>query len=121
MKFEGNKELPSLEFVENEGYLKIWGRCISLTAREDFWNVLIEKMKEYLEEPKDIIFDIDLIFFSTVSAKSILDLLKIMQEKIKDNNKNLTVNWIYEDEDGLEAGENYFSILNKIDWKFIKK
>jgi hypothetical protein len=41
MKFEGNHELPSLEFLEDEGSIRIWGRSLSTEAKLDFWGPLM--------------------------------------------------------------------------------
>ena len=121
MKFEGNHELPSLDFNEEEGKLRIWGRSISTEARADFWKPLIEKMKDYLDSPRDIVVEFDLEFFSTVSAMLILEFLKLLQDKVLANKGTLVIKWVYEDEDGRESGEDYASIVSKPEWRFIEK
>ena len=80
MKFEGTKELPSLEFDEVIGHLKISGISISIEAA-DFWNPLIEKMKIYLEDPRDIHLEISLEYFNTTSSKKLLDLLNVIDKE----------------------------------------
>jgi len=121
MKFEGNHELPSLEFIEDEGKLKIWGRSTSIEARADFWEPLIDKMDEYLNDPCDIVIELDFEYFSTVSAKLILEFLYLCQSKAVQHSRKTLVKWIYDDDDGREAGEDYASMVNKINWKFINK
>jgi len=115
MKFEGNHELPSLEFDEATGYMKISGYSVAMDDR-DFWGPLTAKVEEYLEQPRDINLDIELEYFNTPSAKRLLHLLKIIDDKAK----NAIVTWIDDDdEDMREAGEDYASMINKnIKWKF---
>jgi len=122
MKFIGSKNLPSLEFNEDEGILKIYGRSIEPEADEDFWKPLRDKIDEYLDDPKNIILSIDLEYFATSSSKAMHKLFKMFQNKnVIKNKKEVLINWYYEDEDIFEAGEDYKSMFPKINWKFIKK
>ena len=120
MKFEGNHELPSLELIEDEGILKIWGRSIMMEPK-DFWQPLYEKMDVYLEDPRDIVISIDLEFFNTPTAKKLLDLLNLLKVKTDKNKRKLLIKWFYEDEDIKEAGEDYQSMITNSKWKFIEK
>ena len=121
MIFTGNHELPSLEFIEDEGRLKIWGRSIATEARADFWQPLIDKLEEYLEDPRDMAVTIDLDYFATSSAKSLLVVFNLLADKAIIKNRKVIIKWIYEDEDMLEAGEDYSSMVSKLEWKFIEK
>ena len=122
MKFKGTHDMPSLDFFEDEGRLIIAGRSTAVRAKADFWEPLIEKMEEYLLEPRDITLTIHLEFFATSSAKALLQLLNLLQEKvIIDNKRKLLIKWIYDDEDMLEAGEDYSQMVNKPEWKFIEE
>ncbi len=61
-------------------------------------------------------------YFNTSSSKCILDVFKKLENVFKKNNEEgVTINWYYEedDEDMLEAGEDYQSIL-KIPFKMIE-
>ena len=61
--------------------------------------------------------NIQLEYFNTSSSKCILDLFK----KLEAINKAITIHWYYEvdDEDMLEAGEDYEAIIN-IPFKMIE-
>jgi len=120
MIFEGNHELPSLEFIEDEGKLKIWGRSISTAAKEDFWSPLLHKLEYYLLEPRDMVVSLSMEFFASSSAKLILDMLRLLEKKCIKNERKVLIKWYYDDDDMLEAGEDYLSIVPKLDWKFIK-
>jgi hypothetical protein len=120
MIFKGTKDLPSLEFIEDEGYIKIWGRAIATEARLDFWQPLIDKMEDYLKTPRDIVLHLELEFFSTPSAKAILDLLKLIEKKVVKNERILTIKWFSdEDEDSREAGEDFASMIPHANWEII--
>lgn len=122
MKFEGTDKLPSLEFNEDSGKIKIFGRSVGVEAKEDFWNPLIEKLNNYLDEPRDIEITIDLEFFSTASSKSILEMFRLVKQKVvKEYHKKFIVEWVYDDEDLLEAGEDYESMVSDCYFKFIEK
>ena len=122
MIFVGNNELPSLEFIEDEGTLKIWGRSTSTEAKLDFWKPLLDKMEEYLDDPRDIVLTMEMEHFATSSAKSMLELFNLLSNKTVINHKRkVLIKWIYEDEDMLEAGEDYNSMVPKLQWKFIEK
>ena len=120
MEFKGNHELPSLLFNEEIGLLKIWGKSISM-ERDDFWNPLNEKMREYLEEPRNISLSIDLEYFNTTSAKAIFDLFKLIEKRTTSMKTNFDIEWVYEDTDIEEAGRDFNIIVKKADWTFIKK
>ena len=122
MKFEGNHELPSLEFIEDGGMIKIWGRSIATEARADFWSPLIDKLDTYLDEPRDIVVIIEMEFFATSSAKAMLEMFNLIADKVVVKNKReAVIKWISEDEDMEEAGEDYQSMVSKLTWKHIKK
>ena len=121
MKFEGNHELPSLEFIADEGTLKIWGRSIATSAKADFWDPLYDKMEEYLPGPRDIIFSLDLEYFATSSARAMMELFKLMERVSKDSDRKILVKWFYDDEEMLEAGEDLISMVTKLEWKLVDK
>ncbi len=114
MKFEGNHELPSLEFNEDKGTLKIWGRSTGTEAKMDFWQPLIEKMEDFLQDSKELFVTMNLEFFATSSAKAMLKLLRVLEK----SHKPVFIEWLFDDEDMLEAGEDYQSMMPGLNWKF---
>jgi len=57
--------------------------------------------------------NIQLEYFNTSSSKCILDVFKKLENLQNKNRAEVVINWYYEedDEDMLEAGEDYQSIL----------
>jgi len=119
MKFKGDKDLPSLEFYEEMGILKLSGRSTSVGAIENFWKPLLEKLEKYLETPRNMFLSINLEYFSTASAKAILDMFKLISKKL--DNKKFIIEWYWDDEDILEAGEDYQTMIPEAEFKFIDK
>ncbi len=64
--------------------------------------------------------NVQLEYFNTSSSKCILDVFKRL-ESIVNNGHDVIINWHYEedDEDMLEAGEDYQSII-KVPFKMIE-
>ncbi len=94
------------------GKFKIRGRSIHENPSK-FFDPLMEWMMQYTENPGDpTVFDIELEYFNSGSQRYILDILWLLIEKL--NNKKLIVNWYYEDgdDDLLERGQYYESVLN---------
>jgi len=78
----------------------------------DFYRPLVAWVDEYVQNPPQMtIVNVHLEHFNTSSSKSILEVFKAL-DPIKQSEKEVVVNWFYEDddEDIMEAGENYEAI-----------
>ena len=117
---EGTPKTPTVEFNAEEGKVEIKGRSIPENSVE-FYNPLIAWLEAYGSNPKDVTqVNIQLEYFNTSSSKCILDVFKKLEGLAKAGN-DIKVNWFYEedDEDMLEAGEDYQSII-KLPFKMIE-
>jgi hypothetical protein len=117
---EGTQKTPTVEFNAEEGKIELKGRSIPENSIE-FYNPLIAWLDEYGKNPKEeTIVNIQLEYFNTSSSKCILDVFKKL-EAIAKAGHDIKVNWYYEedDEDMLEAGEDYQSII-KLPFKMIE-
>lgn len=112
IKMEGTAKTPDLSFDANSGVFDIKGRSIPENSVE-FYKPILEWIDEYTKQtqPKTIV-NIHLEYFNTSSSKCILDLLKKF-EIIAKNGNDIVIRWHYEedDEDMLEAGQDYQSII----------
>jgi hypothetical protein len=120
LKLEGSPKTPTIEFNSESGYLLIRGRSIPENSIE-FYKSLIEALEAYNNSPQsNTKVDIQLEYFNTSSSKCILDVFKKL-EAINAGNSEVVINWYYEedDEDMLEAGEDYQAIIN-IPFKMIE-
>jgi hypothetical protein len=117
---EGTKKTPDISFNAETGILEIEGRSIPENSIE-FYKPMVDWLDEYAKSPTDkTVVNIKLEYFNTSSSKCILDVFKKLEDIYKAK-KDVVINWHYEedDEDMLEAGEDYQSIL-KIPFKMIE-
>jgi hypothetical protein len=120
IKIEGTPKTPTVEFDAVSGKIDIKGRSIPENSIE-FYKPLVDWLDHYAESPSaKTEVNIQLEYFNTSSSKCILDVFKKLEVVFKAN-KDVVINWYYEedDEDMLEAGEDYQSIL-KIPFKMIE-
>jgi hypothetical protein len=117
---EGTPKTPSVKFDASEGIFEIKGRSIPENSVE-FYKPLNEWLDNYMQIPLDkTVVNIRLEYFNTSSSKCILDVFKRL-EAIHKSKHDVEINWFYEedDEDMLEAGEDYDSII-KVPFKMIE-
>jgi len=117
---EGTPKTPSVKFDEKDGVFEIKGRSIPENSVE-FYKPLNEWLDNYMQTPLDkTVVNIRLEYFNTSSSKCILDVFKRL-EAIHKTKHDVEINWFYEedDEDMLEAGEDYDSII-KVPFKMIE-
>ena len=110
LSLEGSAKTPTIDF-KSEGQLLIKGRSIPENSIE-FYKPLIDWITEYSDNPKGkTLVNIQLEYFNTSSSKCILDVFKKL-ESITDT--EVSIKWFYEedDEDMLEAGEDYEAIID---------
>jgi len=115
----GTQKTPTVNFYPN-GKIEIKGRSIPENSIE-FYKPLVDWLEAYSSKPQQLTeVNIQLEYFNTSSSKCILDVFKKLESISKAGN-NVVVNWFYEedDEDMLEAGEDYQSII-KIPFKMVE-
>ena len=112
--------IPTVDFNAGSGICELAGESY-LEDTIEFYSPIFNWLKQYtVEIDKPITFNFRLRYFNTSSSKCILDVFKKLETIYKDEN-DVVINWYYEedDEDMLEAGEDYQSIL-KIPFKMIE-
>jgi hypothetical protein len=117
IRIVGTPKTPTVNFIASEGILEIKGRSIPENSIE-FYKPLIEWIESYAPSAANATsVNIQLEYFNTSSSKCILDVFK----KLEAIRAEIVVNWYYEedDEDMLEAGEDYEAIIN-IPFKMIE-
>lgn len=117
---DGSPKTPTVHFDANSGILELRGRSIPENSIE-FYRPLIEWIDQYARTPvASTQLRVQLEYFNTSSSKCILDLFKKL-EAIRKAGNEVVVLWHYEadDEDMLEAGEDYQAIIN-IPFKMIQ-
>ncbi len=120
IRIEGTAKTPTITFTEATGAIDVKGRSIPENSIE-FYKPLVDWLEAYSDSPLEkTTVNIQLEYFNTSSSKCILDVFKKL-ETIHKNGKEVIINWYYEedDEDMLEAGEDYESII-RIPFKMIE-
>lgn len=120
IKIEGSPKTPTVIMNPESGVVEIKGRSIPENSIE-FYKPVVDWLEEYSKSPAaKTVVNIQLEYFNTSSSKCILDVFKKL-EAIKKNQNDIVINWYYEedDEDMLEAGEDYESII-KVPFKMIQ-
>jgi hypothetical protein len=109
LTIEGTPKTPTIKFQPEDGKLLIQGRSIPENSIE-FYKPLVDALDSYSGAAA---VDIVLEYFNTSSSKCILDVFKKL-EKIKSDGNEVEIRWHFEedDEDMLEAGEDYQAIIN---------
>jgi hypothetical protein len=93
------------------------------------YGIVLEWLEEYLKTNKvkkaaqntsQIKFEFNLLYFNTVSAKYILEILRVLHAHDA-NNPGIKILWYYKvkDEDMKESGEEFARLVN-IPFEFIK-
>ena len=116
----GTPKTPTVSFDRDSGKVEIKGRSIPENSIE-FYKPLVDWLEAYLSNPAELTeVNIQLEYFNTSSSKCILDVFKKLEAIYKSGNE-VVIKWYYEedDEDMLEAGEDYQSII-KIPFKMIE-
>ena len=119
LSIEGTPKTPTVTMNPNTGVIEIKGRSIPENSIE-FYKTIIDWIDEYSKSPQpNTVVNIQFEYFNTSSSKCILDVFKKFEMLKKD--KAVVINWYYEedDEDMLEAGEDYESII-KVPFKMIQ-
>ena len=114
INIDGTPKTPTVNMNPQTGVVEIKGRSIPENSIE-FYKPIVDWLEEYAKGPAaKTVVNVQLEYFNTSSSKCILDVFKKL-EVLKKDQQDVIINWYYEedDEDMLEAGEDYESIDRK--------
>jgi len=103
---------PYINF-DTDGFLELSGKSIPENSAE-FYLPVYEWLDAYAKEPKDkTVIKIQLEYFNTSSSKCLLDIFRRLEAMEKSGKSEVKVIWLYEeeDEDMMEAGDDYQTIV----------
>jgi hypothetical protein len=109
---ESTRKTPAIS-LDSKGIIKIEGRSIPEDA-ELFFKDVVTWVNSYIALKRESTrVDLSFEYLNSGTSKVILQMLKALKD-IGNTGHVLTVNWYYEegDDDILERGEYYASILN---------
>ena len=117
---EPTRVTPLINFDPQEGLLEIKGRS-SPENTIQFYQPLMDALDDFLDESENgITANIAFEYFNTSSSKCLFDLFKKLG-KLENDDRDLNINWFYEedDEDMMEAGEDYSDLLD-LEFNFLE-
>ena len=111
-RIEQTLKTPLINFDSN-GNFELKGKSIPENTVM-FYKPMFEWLTNYAQNPApetNLLIQLD--YFNTSSSKCIVDLFKMLESISKNGNFKATINWGYDeiDDDMLEAGEDYKSII----------
>ena len=112
-KIESTEDSPHIVLDRESNILEISGRSLPEDVNT-FYEPMISWIEEYAKDPLDVtVFNFKLTYFNTASSKIILDILTQFEEMIEEGHE-VMVRWHYpeEDEDMMEAGEEYSEMVD---------
>ncbi|NBC83030.1 MAG: DUF1987 domain-containing protein [Bacteroidetes bacterium] len=113
IKIKQGEDTPGIILDPGKEHFEIYGRSLPEDVGT-FFGPILNWLDEYAESPNaNTTMDFRLSYFNTASSKSILDILMKLEE-LGENGNDVTINWYYDedDEDMLEAGEEYSEIVD---------
>jgi hypothetical protein len=113
---EASEKTPKIEFKTN-GKLLIEGNSLPEDSKS-FYEPVISWVGKNIKSDHEISMDIKLSFLNTSSSKQIYELINYLANRI--DSEKISINWFYEedDEDILEAGHHYQSLINSVNFNF---
>jgi hypothetical protein len=110
---EQTTKTPLIQFDPSSGNFELKGKSIPENSIL-FYKPLFEWMDQYIGTPAPkTVLHIQLDYFNTSSSKCVVDLFKKLEQIAKNGKGAAEINWMYDesDEDMLEAGEDYKTII----------
>ena len=118
LKIEKTKTTPSVILDSEKGIFEISGNSLPENAM-GFYQPVTDWVNTYLSNPNPTTeFTFKMDYFNTASSKILFELIKL-HKSIQTSGKTVVINWFYheEDEDMLEAGQDYAD-LTKLPFEF---
>jgi len=115
---QGTSRTPTVLCDRSKGVIEIRGRSMPENSHE-FYRPIEKWIDAYVKEPHPVTqLFIELQYFNTSSSQCLVAIFKKM-EHLHESSEGVTINWVYEDDDMLMAGQDYESIIS-VPFKFIE-
>ncbi len=118
---KATKHTPRIHFDSKKNLLEITGESYPENVT-GFYSPVFAWIEQYLALPEDrnVTVNIELVYFNSSSSKLLLDFLDMLEESAT-SGKRITINWIYDEEDSLEFGEELMEDFESIQFNLIQK
>lgn len=121
LKYEKAQDLPGVVLDIENNKFEFTGRSFPADA-DAFYQPILLWLEEYKKAKysNEIVFNFNLEYFNTASAKLLLDVF-FKLEDIKEAGANVQIKWHYldDDEDMFEAGEEFEDII-ELDFEYLE-
>ena len=114
---EQTKTSPWVHLDKEANILKLGGRSI-VEDPNRYYMPIYERLAEYVKNPNpETIFEFDLEYFNSSSARQVMKLIILLEEIEKTGNK-IKVLWLYEEGDEMsqERGEE-IKLISKLEFE----
>jgi hypothetical protein len=124
LNIEASKYTPKIFFDAQNHILEIRGMSYPENTSV-FYDSVFSWVEQYLKETEKhqkVIVNMELSYFNSSSSKVIMDFMDMFEEAASEG-KNITINWIYDEdiEEALEFGEEFGEELEAVKFNLLKK
>lgn len=123
LEITATKSSPEISFNAENNILSLVGESYPENTAQ-FYEPVFEWLEAYLDELNDqqVTFNMELIYFNSSSSKALMDIFDILEEA-SDDGKNITLNWIYDEENdaALEYGEEFAEDIETLTFNLVEK
>jgi len=123
LHIEATKYTPQIDLDAESGLMRFTGKSYPENTF-DFYQPTMKWIKDFFEQKINTKsrLEMDIVYFNSSSSKLFFDLFDIIEEAQEEGN-TITVRWLYdaENENALEAGEDFKEDFESLDFNLIKK
>ncbi len=123
LNIPATKSSPEINFDAQTNILSITGESYPENTTQ-FYEAVFAWLENFLEElqTEEVALNIELIYFNSSSSKVLMDLFDTLEEASEDD-KNITVNWIYDEDNeaSLEYGEEFAEDMESLTFNLVEK
>lgn len=123
LHIEATKYTPEIKLDADIGLLSFSGKSYPENTF-DFYQPILEWVNTYFDQKvqKKTVIEMDIIYFNSSSSKLFFDFFDILEEA-HESGKEIIVRWFYdvENENALEAGEDFKEDFESLDFNLIEK
>jgi hypothetical protein len=123
LHIEATKYTPEITLDAKKGFLSFVGKSYPENTF-DFYKPMLEWINSYFAEEsvEKTVLEMDIIYFNSSSSKLFFDLFDVLEEAHEEG-KEISIRWLYdaENENALEAGEDFKEDFESLDFALIEK
>jgi hypothetical protein len=119
LMIKATKDSPEIHFDSSTNILEIKGKMYPEDAGK-FYAPVFQWLNEYLDqlENQKCVVNLEIIYFNSSSSKALMNIFDLLD----DSGKNITVNWMYRNEDDniMDSGEEYQEDVDNLTFNLIQ-